>query len=90
VISLLANKVVRFWLSPEGKVALEGIVEKDAFQAYVQSVDELGAWVLLPTKRGQGLTVGKSLMLLKWDYFATAHLEFEKELEDAGHAQRVH
>jgi hypothetical protein len=29
-------------------------------------------------------------MLLKWDYFATAHFEFETELEDVKAAQRVH
>ena len=69
----LANKVVRFWLSPEGRVALKGIFDKEAFQAYVHSVDELGAWIQLPTRRAQGFTSGHSLILLKWDYFSTAH-----------------
>ena len=87
---LLANKVVRFWLSPEGKIALKGILNKDAFQAYVHSVDELGAWILPPTKRGLGFTTGSSLILLKWDYFATAHLEFEPVAAKPKPAARVH
>lgn len=49
----LANKVVRFWLSPEGRVALKGIFDKEAFQAYVHSVDELGA----PNETRSGLYV---------------------------------
>ena len=88
----LANKVVRFWLSPEGKVALKGIFDKDAFQAYVHSIDELGAWILPPTRRGHGFTSGKSLILLKWDYFATAHLEIESSVAKSHSkiANRVH
>ncbi|MGD0976484.1 MAG: hypothetical protein ABR866_20560 [Candidatus Korobacteraceae bacterium] len=75
---LLTNKVVRFWLSPEGKTALKGIIDRDGFTAFVYSADDLGAWILPPTKRGTGFTSGKSLLLLKWDYFATAHLELDE------------
>jgi len=89
MISLLAKKVVRFWLSPAGKQALAGIFEKDAFQAYVHSVDELGAWIVLSTKGKQGLTAGRSMVLLKWDYFSTAHLDFEPE-STPDSAKRVH
>jgi hypothetical protein len=85
----LANKVVRFWLSPEGKIALKGVFDKEAFQAYVHSVDDLGAWIQQPAKRGQGFTSGNSLLLLKWDYFSTAHFDIgpvlSKELVDKVH-----
>lgn len=64
---ILSGRVARFWLSPEGKVALQGVFEKEAFQVYVHSVDELGCWV-----RPKNYN---SVLLLKHEYIATAHVE---------------
>jgi len=70
----LQGRVVRFRLSPEGKQALTGVFEKESFLAFVEVIDDLGAWIV--TGRPE---VGKAhpLMLLKWDYFATAVVEVE-------------
>lgn len=70
----LQGRVVRFRLSPEGKQALAGVFEKDSIQAFVEFVDDLGAWILVGKS-----AIGKShpVMLLKWDYFATATVEIE-------------
>jgi len=70
----LQGRVVRFRLSPEGKQALAGVFEKESLSALVELVDDLGAWIV--TGRPE---VGKAhpLMLLKWDYFATAVVEVE-------------
>jgi hypothetical protein len=68
----LQGRVVRFRLSPEGKVALSDVFEKGAVQARVEVVDDLGAWIVV------GRPVSgrpQALMLLKWDYFATASVE---------------
>jgi hypothetical protein len=61
-------------LSPEGRQALAGVFEKESLLALVEVVDDLGAWIV--TGRTE---VGKAhpLMLLKWDYFATAVVEVE-------------
>jgi hypothetical protein len=70
----LQGRVVRFRLSPEGKQALAGVFEKESLSALIEVIDDLGAWIV--TGRPE---VGKAypLMLLKWDYFATAVVEIE-------------
>jgi hypothetical protein len=68
---ILDKQVVRFRLSPEGKVALKGLFSRQSFQARVEEVDELGAWVML------GSTA--PLILLKWEYFATAVVDFKPQ-----------
>lgn len=70
----LQGRVVRFRLSPEGKVALSGAFEKESVLGLVEIVDDLGAWIVV----GRPVS-GKPhpLMLLKWDYFSTAVLEIE-------------
>jgi hypothetical protein len=70
----LQGRVVRFRLSPEGTQALAGVFEKESVSALVELVDDLGAWIVV----GRPIA-GKPhpLMLLKWDYFATAVLEIE-------------
>ncbi len=78
---ILAGKVTRFWLSPEGKEALRGIFDKEAFQVYVQAVDEFGCWV-----RPKSYS---SLMLLKYEYIATAHIEVGIEAFSDAQKQRV-
>jgi hypothetical protein len=39
-VRILAGRVARFWLSPEGGDALLGILDKQAFQAFVEATDE--------------------------------------------------
>jgi len=65
----LAGKSVTFRLSPEGQAALGTTFEKPSFRASVEEVDELGAWILVAD--------GTSLLLLKWDYFSTAVVDYE-------------
>jgi hypothetical protein len=81
----LGGKVVRFRLSPEGKIALKGLFVKSSLQALVAEVDELGAWILLDP--------AGPAMLLKWDYFAIAVVEYEPEpiptMKVAGFVQRT-
>jgi len=48
---ILEGKLVRFRLSPEGKIALKGLFERSTFSAFVASVDELGAWIDLGSKK---------------------------------------
>jgi len=82
---LLRKKIVRFWLSPDGKLAVKKIFDdKDAFQAWVEEVDDLGLWIR-PAKRNQ-------LLLLKWIYVATAQLDVEPidELEQGAPKQVIH
>ena len=75
---LLKGSVVRFRLSPEGEKALEGLVEK-SLQAFVEEVDELGAWVLIDRDEEDAASA-RTIMLLKWDYFSTAVLDIQPEV----------
>lgn len=69
---MLAGKVARFLLSAEGELALKDMVSKSSLQAFVEHVDELGAWILFD----DGSQANSStLFLLKWQYFATAVVE---------------
>ena len=68
---ILGGKLVRFRLSPEGKIALKGLFNRPSIQAVVADVDELGVWIRLDP-------VGP-VVLLKWDYFATAVVAYEPE-----------
>ena len=65
---ILEGRAVRFRLSPEGKIALKDLFDKDSFQAFVERVDDLGAWILVGPD--------SPLILLKWDYFATAVVDY--------------
>jgi hypothetical protein len=76
---ILQGRLVRFRLSPEGKVALKGLFEKSAFSAFVVSADELGAWIDLGYKKPPAVGQVSVLMLLKWDYFSTAVLDYKPE-----------
>lgn len=74
----LQGRVVRFRLSPEGKQALAGAIEKESVLGLVEVVDDLGAWIVV------GRPVSDKphpLMLLKWDYFATAIVEIDSAQE---------
>ena len=73
---LLAKNDVSIWLSPEGRIAIKEVFKKDSFRARVEAVDEVGLWLRLP--RGAGSAkVGHTLLLLKWNYVASAQLEAE-------------
>jgi len=74
---LLRGKIVRFRLSPEGEKALSELFSSSSVQALVEDVDELGAWILLDR---QGPDDPRTVLLLKWDYFATAVVEVEPEV----------
>ena len=71
--------MVRFRLSPEGKVALKGLFERESISAFVESVDELGVWIHLGSAKKVRVGQPTALMLLKWDYFSTAVLDYEPE-----------
>ncbi|MGA7218774.1 MAG: hypothetical protein WBX38_10690 [Candidatus Sulfotelmatobacter sp.] len=71
----LAGRNVRFRLSQEG---LESLSEVASVTQYLDGlvVDEnhLGVWVSLPQ-----LQTANTVVLLKWEYFLTATLEYEPE-----------
>jgi hypothetical protein len=64
-----ASSKVTFKLSPEGRTALGDTFDKPSFQAEVEDADELGVWIWIGQRT--------SLLLLKWDYFATAVVDYE-------------
>jgi len=76
---ILEGKLVRFRLSPEGKIALKGLFERSTFSAFVASVDELGAWIDLGSKKRARVGEPSVLVLLKWDYFSTAVIDYRPE-----------
>ena len=76
---ILERRVVRFRLSPEGQTALKGLFEKPTLSAFVECVDELGAWIHLGSKKRVPVGQPIILMLLKWDHFSTAVLDYKPE-----------
>jgi hypothetical protein len=87
---LLLNKDVYFWLSPEGREAVKHIFDKESFHAHVEAVDELGIWLRLPPKRGGPGRNIDALLLLKWDYLATAQVGAEPGAGGEVKAEVVH
>ena len=75
----LTGRSVRFRLSPQGREALSEVA---AVAEYVDGlvVDEnhLGVWVSLPQ-----LQTANTVVLLKWEDFWTATLEYEPEAPTA-------
>ena len=76
---ILEGRLVRFRLSPEGELALKRLFEKPTFSAFVESADELGAWIDLGSKKRVKVGQPSALVLLKWDYFSTAVLDYQEE-----------
>jgi hypothetical protein len=76
---ILEGRLVRFRLSKEGELALKGLFDKATFSAFVQSVDELGAWIDLGSKKRVKIGESSVLILLKWDYFATAVVDYKPD-----------
>jgi hypothetical protein len=88
---VLLNKAVSFWLSPAGREAVKHIFEdKESFRAHVEAVDELGVWLRLPPKRGGASRNVDSLLLLKWDYLATAQVGAEPGAGEEVKGEVVH
>ena len=77
---ILEGRVVRFRLSREGKAALKELFEKPTISALVECVDELGAWIHHASEKRVQVGQSSILMLLKWDYFSTAVLDYAPEL----------
>src|SRR5947209_3850463 len=72
---LLLGRDVSFWLSPQGKESVKQVFEgKESFKARVESVDDLGLWLRLSAKTGEVGRSLDSLLLLKWEYVATAQV----------------
>jgi hypothetical protein len=71
----LSGSRVRFHLLAQGREALKGIVpEKEFLEGFVVSENHLGVWLSLPEFRP-----ATEAILLKWDHFSTATLEYEPE-----------
>jgi hypothetical protein len=76
---ILEGRLVRFRLSQEGELALKGLFERPTFSAFVESVDELGAWIDFGSKKRAKVGEPSVLVLLKWDYFSTAVLDYQRD-----------
>jgi len=71
----LSGSTVRFRLLAQGREALKGIVpEKEFLEGFVVSENHLGVWLSLPEFRP-----ATEAILLKWEHFSTATLEYEPE-----------
>ncbi len=75
----LSDRVVRFYLSLEGRTALRGIVPvRGSFQALVLETSDLGPLVSRsagrPKKEVEQVVPA---MLLRWDYIATMTFDYQ-------------
>lgn len=87
--SLLAERTAYFWLSPAGKDALKGIVERESFRALVKATDEHGVWVVLAAKEASMHQATGSVLLLKWEYLATTQVELPRAQDLGTQSERV-
>jgi len=71
----LVGKTVRFHLLPQGRAAFNGVVPTAEFvDGFVLGENHLGVWISVPE-----LEPASSVMLLKWEHFSTAVVEYEPE-----------
>ncbi len=71
----LTGSTVSFRLLPQGREALKGIVPENEFlEGFVVDENHLGVWLSLP----EFMPVTEAV-LLKWEHFSTATLEYEPE-----------
>ncbi len=77
----LTGSMVRFRLAPEARELLKGLVPDAEFvEGFVVSENHLGVWLSLPE-----LESATDVMLLKWEHFSTAVVEYRPETP----AQRI-
>jgi len=76
-----SSRVVRFYLSAEGRKSLRGLVPaRGSFQAVVIATDQLGALVYRAAGRSGALSSEKiPVMLLRWDYIASMTFDYQTE-----------
>ncbi len=75
----LTGRSVRFRLSPEGREALNEVASATEYvDGLVVDENHLGVWVSLPQ-----LQTANTVVLLKWEGFSTATLEYEPEAPTA-------
>jgi len=72
----LAGRLVRFRLLPAGREALHDLTKgAEDLEAVVLDENQLGAWISVPE-----LESATEVVLLKWEHFSTAFLEYEPEV----------
>jgi len=77
----ISSRVVRFYLSAEGRKALRGVVPvRGSFQAQVVDTVGLGPLVYLPsTRRAVGFEEAVPVILLRWGYIASMTFDYQPE-----------
>lgn len=76
----VSGKVVLFRLTDEGQNALRGLVPSgDSIRTLVLGTDSVGVWILMDWVMRQGKEEKVPMMVLKWDYIATAEFEYRPE-----------
>lgn len=73
----LVGQVALFRLTPAGRKELRDLVPaKASFAAVILGTDGTGAWIL-PRLQSRDSEISRaSLMLLKWNYVATVHVDY--------------
>jgi hypothetical protein len=72
----LTGRLVHFWLSPSGREALGEVISGTDFETLVVEENALGLWIqVLDVEH-----VSRDVILLKWEYFAAASLEYQPEI----------
>lgn len=71
-----AGNRVRFRLLPSGREAVASVLSEDAeeFEGFVADENHLGVWIFVPQ-----LQPAKQVMLLRWEHFLTATLQWNPE-----------
>ncbi len=71
----LIGSTVSFHLLPQGREAFKEIAPgKEVLEGFVVDENHLGVWLSLPE-----LDSANEVVLLKWEQFSTATLEYEPE-----------
>lgn len=76
----IAGQRALFHLSPSGRQALRNLIPKrTSFPALVVGADQVGAWVILGQVWKNNSRESVPMVLVKWDYIATALIEVAPE-----------
>jgi hypothetical protein len=71
----LIGSTARFHLLPQGREAVKGVLsDREFLDGFVVSESHLGVWLSLPELR-----LNNEVLLLKWEQFSTAVLEYTPE-----------